>query len=212
MTRILYFIEGLSGWVGKAFAWCILVLTFAYSYEVFMRYALNDPTSWAFDISYIMYGALFMMGGAYTLSRDGHVRGDVFYRLWKPRTQAYVELVLFFLFFMPGVAALTFAGADYALESWSYRPYGPQGPIGEVSSNSPAGVPVAPLKAILPVAAGFLLLQGIAEIVRCVLCIRDGAWPQRLHDVEEIETAILARRARELEQEKSLEGAGGDQK
>ncbi len=210
MTGILYFIERLSAWVGKAFAWCILVLTFAYSYEVFMRYALNDPTSWAFDISYIMYGALFMMGGAYTLSRNGHVRGDVFYRLWKPRTQAYVELVLFFLFFFPGVAALTFAGADYALESWSYRPYGPEGPVGEVSTNSPAGVPVAPLKTILPIAAGFLLLQGIAETVRCVLCIRDGVWPQRLHDVEEMETAIVAQRARAREQEQSLEDAGGN--
>ncbi len=210
MTRILYFIERLSAWVGKAFAWCILVLTFAYSYEVFMRYTLNAPTSWAFDISYIMYGALFMMGGAYTLSRGGHVRGDVFYRLWKPRTQAYVELVLFILFFFPGVAALTFAGADYALDSWSYYPYGPQGPAGEVSTNSPAGVPVAPLKTILPIAAGFLLLQGIAETVRCLLCIRDGVWPQRLHDVEEMETAIVAQRARAREQEQSLEDTGGN--
>lgn len=210
MTGILYFIERLSAWVGKAFAWCILVLTFGYSYEVFMRYVLNDPTSWAFDISYTMYGALFMMGGAYTLSRNGHVRGDVFYRLWKPRTQAYVELVLFILFFFPGIAALTFAGADYALESWSYRPYGPAGPPGEISTNSPAGVPIAPLKTILPVAAAFMLLQGIAESLRCVLCIRDGVWPKRLHDVEEMEIAILAQQARAREQEQGLEDAGGN--
>ena len=208
MTRILHFTDRLSMWVGKAFAWCILVLTFAFSYEVFMRYVLNAPTSWAFDMSYTMYGALFMMGGAYTLSRGGHVRSDVFYRLWKPRTQAYVELVLFFLFFFPGVAALTFAGADYALESWSYRPYGPEGLAGEVSTNSPAGVPIAPLKTILPIAAGFLLLQGIAETVRCLLCIRDGVWPQRLHDVEEMETAIVAQRALAREQEQSLADTG----
>lgn len=211
MTGILYFIERLSAWVGKAFAWCILVLTFAYTYEVFMRYVLNDPTSWAFDISYTMYGALFMMGGAYTLSRGGHVRGDVFYRLWKPRTQAYVELVLFILFFFPGVAALTFAGADYAMESWSYSPYGPLGPPGEVSTNSPAGVPIAPLKTILPLASGFLLLQGIAETVRCVMCIRDGVWPQRLHDVEEMEIALLAQRTRDLaQQQQPAENSEGD--
>ena len=201
MTRAIYFVDSLSAWVGKAFAWCILVLTAAYSYEVFVRYVLNDPTAWAYDISYTMYGALFMMGGAYALSRNGHVRGDVFYRLWKPRTQASVELVLYIAFFFPGVAALVLAGSDYALESWSYRPLGPEGPIGEVSTFSPAGVPVAPLKTVLPIAAFFLFLQGVAEVARCVLCIRDGAWPQRLHDVEEMEIALLAQRERELKKE-----------
>jgi len=117
MDRVVFFINKLSMWIGHAFAWCILVLTFAISYEVFVRYALRDPTAWAFDVSYIMYGALFMMAGAYTLSRDAHVRGDVFYRLWPPRVQAGVELVLYFLFFFPGVLALVYAGYDYAAES-----------------------------------------------------------------------------------------------
>ena len=210
MTRVLYFIDSLSVWVGKAFAWCILVLTAAYCYEVFMRYLLNDPTSWAYDISYTMYGALFMMGGAYALSRNGHVRGDVFYRLWRPRIQASVELVLYFAFFFPGVAALIYAGTDYALESWSYRPLGPAGPIGEVSTLSPAGVPVAPLKTILPLAAFFLFLQGVAEVVRCVHCIRDGAWPRRLRDIEELETVILAQRARESKAEEYSSVRGED--
>ncbi len=191
MTRVLYFIDRLSMWVGHAFGWCILVLTFAITYEVFVRRVLRAPTAWAFDISYIMYGALFMMAGAYTLSRDGHVRGDVIYRLLPPRVQAWVEFFLYFIFFFPGVLALIFAGYDYAAESWGYRPYGFQGPWGEISINSPAGVPVSPLKALLPISAFFLLLQGIAEMIRCVQCIRTGEWPQRLHDVEETQTVLL---------------------
>ena len=127
MDSIVYFIERLSTWVGKAFAWCILVLTFATTYEVFVRYVLREPTSWAFDMSYIMYGSLFMMAGAYTLARGGHVRGDVIFRLWPPRVQAAIELVLFILFFFPGIGALIYAGIDYAMESWSYMPFGPEG-------------------------------------------------------------------------------------
>jgi TRAP-type mannitol/chloroaromatic compound transport system permease small subunit len=191
MNRLLFFIDSLSGWVGKAFAWCILVLTLGTTYEVFMRYLLRDPTDWAFDMSYIMYGALFMMAGAYTLSRDGHVRGDVIYRLWPPRVQATIELVLYLVFFFPGMAALIYAGIDYASESWSYMPFGPAGRRGEISINSPAGVPVSPLKTILPVAAFFCFLQGIAEVGRCVLCLKQGKWPERLHDVEEMEDQIL---------------------
>ncbi len=188
MNRIVFLIEKLSMWVGHAFAWCVLVLTFAVSYEVFVRYVLRDPTSWAFDISYIMYGALFMMAGAYALSRDAHVRGDVVYRLWPPRVQAGVELVLYFVFFFPGVLALIYAGYDYAAESVGYR---------EASINSPAGVPVYPLKVILPVASFFLLLQGIAETIRCIQCLRTGEWPKRLADVEEMETIIRERKRAE---------------
>ncbi len=199
MSWFLLFIESLSMWVGKAFAWCILVLTFGTTYEVFVRYVLEDPTAWAFDMSYIMYGALFMMAGAYTLSRDGHVRGDVVYRLWPPRVQAGIELVLYLVFFFPGVTALIVAGIDYAAESWSYRPFGPQGPAGEISINSPAGVPVSPLKTILPVASFFLLIQGLAEFGRCVMCLRSGQWPQRLADVREMEETLLAEREQALE-------------
>ena len=188
MDRVVFFINKLSMWIGHAFAWCILVLTFAISYEVFVRYMLRDPTAWAFDVSYIMYGALFMMAGAYTLSRDGHVRGDVFYRLWPPRVQAGVELVLYFLFFFPGMLALVYAGYDYAAESVGWR---------EASINSPAGVKIYPLKIILPVSAFFLLLQGIAESIRCIQCLRTGEWPKRLHDVEEMETLIRERKREE---------------
>ncbi len=213
MIRFIYFIDNLSAWVGKAFAWCILVLTMAYTYEVFVRYVLNDPTAWAFDMSYIMYGALFMMAGAYTLSRDAHVRGDVIFRLWPPRVQAVVELVLIVLFLFPGMAALIFAGADYAQESWSYRPYGDDGPRGEISVNSPIGVPVSPLKTLLPLAAFFVFLQGLAEAARCILCLKDGAWPERLKDVEETEDQILKRmrvREQELEHEMHLDSRGDD--
>ena len=183
MRNFLFWINSLSMWVGKAFAWLILVLTLAISYEVFVRYALRAPTTWAFDISYITYGAMFLMAGAYALSRGSHVRADVVYRLWKPRTQASMDLLLYILFFLPAVAALIYSGWAYAKMSVQFR---------EVSIFSPAGVPVFPLKALIPVTGVLLLLQGIAEIIRCIICIRDGQWPQRLHDVEETESIILA--------------------
>ena len=185
MERFIFAIDSLSAWIGKAFAWCILLLTFAVAYEVFVRYALRDPTSWAFDMSYMMYGSLFMMGGAYTLSRDGHVRGDVLYRLWKPKTQAIVEMTLYFLFFFPGIIAFIYAGTDYALESWSYN-YG----TGEVSINSPANVPISQFKTVLPIAAGFLFLQGVAQVCRCIVCLKTGSWLAHLEDVEELETVL----------------------
>jgi TRAP-type mannitol/chloroaromatic compound transport system permease small subunit len=181
INKLILQIDRLSKAVGHAFAWCIIILTFGTAYEVFVRYALRDPTSWAFDMSYILYGALFLMAGAYTLSRNGHVRGDVFYRLWPQRVQAGVELVLYFLFFFPGVIALMYAGWGYGTESLRLR---------EVSVNSPVGVPIWQLKMLIPAAGFFLTLQGIAEVLRCILCLRDGAWPPRLHDVEELEAAL----------------------
>ncbi|MCL4766495.1 MAG: TRAP transporter small permease subunit [Hyphomicrobiaceae bacterium] len=183
MVGFLLFIDRLSAGVGKAFSWCIIVLTFGTCYEVFMRYILRAPTSWAFDVAYCMYGALFLMAGAYTLSRNGHVRGDVVYRLLPVKTQAGVDLALYVLFFFPGFLALLVWGYPYALTSFTIR---------EVSIYSPAGMPIWPLKALIPTAAVFMLLQGVAEAIRCVICLRDGAWPQRLHDVEELESAILA--------------------
>ncbi len=182
VDRYLMFIDRLSMWMGKVFAWCILILTFAVSYEVFVRYVLRDPTSWAYDVSYIMYGALFLMAGAYTVSRDGHVRGDVIYRLWPQRVQAMIDLTLYLLFFFPGVSALIYSGFTFAHMSWRY---------GETSVYSPASIPVYQLKALIPIAGVVLFLQGISELVRCVHCIRDGYWPARYHDVEELELAIL---------------------
>jgi len=182
MTRFLHFIDSLSTWVGKSFAWVILVLTLGVSYEVFVRYALRAPTTWAFDFSYINYGALFMMAGAYTLCRNGHVRADVVYRLWSPRTQASFDLVLFIIFFMPAVLALMYSGWDYAARSIGYR---------EVSIFSPAGIPIFPLKTLIPVAGLFLFIQGVAEIIRCIITIRTNRWPRRLHDVEETESIIM---------------------
>lgn len=181
MNRIVYTIDQLSKSVGHAFAWCIVILTVAVSYEVFVRYVLRDPTSWAFDLSYILYGGLFIMAGAYALSRNAHVRGDVFFRLWPPRVQAGLELFLYFIFFFPGVLALVYSGWGYGTESLR---------IGEVSVNSPAGVPIWPLKMLIPVAGILLTLQGIAEVLRCVLCLQTGQWPPRLHDVEEMEVAV----------------------
>jgi TRAP-type mannitol/chloroaromatic compound transport system permease small subunit len=193
MERFIFIIDSFTAWVGKAFAWLILLLSIGVAYEVFVRYALRDPTSWAFDISYMMYGTLFMMAGAYALARDAHVRGDVVYRLWKPKIQATVELILYFLFFFPGILAFIFAGADYAAESWSYN-YG----TGEVSINSPAGVPISQFKTVIPIAGGLLLLQGLAQVARCIICIRTGEWPAHLEDVEEMEIALLQEKEDEL--------------
>lgn len=175
-------IDLLNKSVGHAFAWCIIILTLGVSYEVFVRYVLRDPTSWAFDLSYILYGALFIMSGAYTLSRGGHVRADILSRRWRPRTQAGLELVLYFLFFFPGVLALVIAGWGYGHESFVIR---------EVSVNSPVGVPIWPLKMLIPAAGVLLTLQGIAEVLRCVLCLKEGSWPPRLHDVEELESQLI---------------------
>lgn len=189
MTRFLHFIDSLSTWVGKSFGWLILVLTLGVSYEVFVRYLLRAPTTWAFDFSYIIYGALFLMAGAYTLARNGHVRADVLYRFWKPRTQASMDLLLYIIFFLPAVAAWMYAGWSYAQMSVRFR---------EVSIFSPAGIPVFPLKALIPITGLLLLIQGIAEIIRCVLCIQLGHWPQRLHDVEETESIIIHEKQQQL--------------
>jgi TRAP-type mannitol/chloroaromatic compound transport system permease small subunit len=190
LQRVIYTIDQLSKTIGHAFAWCIIIVTFGTCYEVLVRYVLNDPTSWAFDMSYLMYGAVFYMAGAYTLSRAGHVRADMFYRLWPERVQAGVELVLYVIFFFPGILALVIAGSGYGFESMRIR---------EVSVNSPAGVPIWPLKMMIPVGGALIALQGFAEVLRCVLCLRDGHWAGRLHDVEELEKQILEQHAREAD-------------
>lgn len=182
MRGFVHFVDRLSLWVGHAFAWCIVILTLGISYEVLVRYAFRAPTAWAFDIGYIMYGALFYMAGAYALSRGGHVRGDILYRLWTPRTQAKLDLVLYVIFYFPGIFALIWAGIAHAEQSWRYL---------EVSVYSPANIPIYPLKTLLPIGGGLLALQGAAEVCRCLMCIRDGRWPRRLHDVEELELQIL---------------------
>ena len=187
MNRAILGIDQISKTVGHAFAWCIVILTLGTCYEVFVRYVLNAPTSWAFDFSYLMYGAVFYMAGAYTLSRGGHVRADMFYRLWRPRTQAVVELVLYVIFFFPGILALMYSGWLYGYDS--ARTF-------EVSVNSPAGIPIWPLKMMIPFGAGLIALQGFAEVLRCIVCLREGQWPTRLHDVEELEKQILEETAR----------------
>jgi TRAP-type mannitol/chloroaromatic compound transport system permease small subunit len=182
LTGFVRFIDKLSLWVGHSFAWCIVILTLGTSYEVFVRYVLRAPTGWAFDIGYMMYGALFLMAGAYTLSRNGHVRGDVLYRTWSEPTQAKVDCALYILFYLPATLALMYAGWTFAAQSWRYN---------EVSVWSPANIPVYPMKTLIPIAGLLLFLQGVAELCRCVECMRTGRWPRRLHDVEELETAIL---------------------
>jgi TRAP-type mannitol/chloroaromatic compound transport system permease small subunit len=190
MQGMLLFVDRLSTWVGKLFAWSIVALTAVVCYEVFMRYVIGAPTTWAYDVSYILYGALFIMAGAYALARSAHVRADVLYRFLAPRTQAWIDLVLYLIFFMPAVLAFMYAGYGFAESSWK---------MGERSPFSPAGPPLYHFKSLIPLAGFFLLLQGLAEILRCVLTIRSGVWPQRLQDVEELEEELL-------KQVKSAEG------
>ncbi|MDE0097445.1 MAG: TRAP transporter small permease subunit [Gammaproteobacteria bacterium] len=182
MNKFLHFVDSLSVWVGKCFAWCIVVLTFATCYEVFVRYVLNAPTVWAFDMSVQMYGSLFVMAGAYALAQDAHVRGDVLYRLMTQRTQATVDLVLYIIFLLPAVFALTWYGYGFATDSWFYK---------EVSWSSPARIQIYFFKTLIPVAGVLIFLQGLAESIRCIMCIRDGYWPKRMHDVEETEDMMI---------------------
>jgi TRAP-type mannitol/chloroaromatic compound transport system permease small subunit len=186
LIGFINFADRLSAWFGKSFGWLIILMTIGMSYEVFVRYVLNRPTSWALDVSFIMYGTLFMMGGAYTLSRGGHVRGDFIYRLWSVRTQGAVDLVLYIFFFFPGVIALIFTGWKYSARSWGYA---------EVSVNSPAGIPIFQFKSVL-VAAGILLfIQGIAQMCRCIIAIRKGYWYTAEEDVVETEQLLIKQRA-----------------
>jgi TRAP-type mannitol/chloroaromatic compound transport system permease small subunit len=182
MQKLLLFIDTVSTWVGHAFSWLIVALTLQVSWEVFSRYALGNPHPWAFDAMIQLYGTLFMMAGAYTLSKNGHVRGDVLYGFFRPRTQATLDLILYIVFFIPGVIALTWAGYDFAAESWRIR---------ESSNVTYGGPPYYPFKTVIPIAGALLLLQGIVEIIRSTICVQQGAWPSRERDVEEVDVDEL---------------------
>jgi TRAP-type mannitol/chloroaromatic compound transport system permease small subunit len=181
--KFVYAIEGLSLWVGRAFGWCIMILTLSVVYEVFVRYVLNSPTVWAFDMMIQMYGALFLMCGAYALAQDTHVRADVIYRLFAVRVQAGLDFVLYFLFFFPGILALVWYGYEIASDSWRWK---------EVSFNSPASIQIYFFKSLIPLSGSLLVIQGIAELVRCVMAMRSGVWPERLADVKETEDLLAA--------------------
>ena len=176
--RFIHAIDEISYWSGKAFAWLIVALTFVVSIEVFKCYILNAPTAWIFDFNNMLYGTLFMMTGAYTLAAAGHVRADFVYIYMRPRVQAALDLALYFLFFIPGILGLIYAGYDYAALSWR---------IGEHSTVTAEGPPIYHFKSVIPIAGALVMLQGLAEIVRCVECLRTGAWPARLEDVEEMD-------------------------
>ncbi len=175
-VRLIHAIDRINTFVGKGAAWLIIGLMLLVCGEVFKRYALNKPTAWIFDASNMFYGTLFMLCGAYALAQNAHVRGDFLYSSMKPRTQASLDLVLYVLFFFPGIAALCYAGYDFAAISWR---------INEHSNTTSDGPPVYHFKAIIPIAGAFVMLQGVAEVIRCVLCLKTGEWPARLKDVAE---------------------------
>ena len=195
MEKRIFFLESLSIWIGRAFGWCILILTLSVTYEVFVRYVLNAPTVWAFDMMVQMYGALFLMAGPYALAQDAHVRGDVIYRLFPFKVQARIDLILYIFFFFPGMLALFYFGYEIASDSWRYK---------EVSWNSPARIQIYFFKSLIPLAGGLLILQGISESMRCILCIRDGKWMKRHEDVRETEKDLISRKKEEERQRKAL--------
>jgi TRAP-type mannitol/chloroaromatic compound transport system permease small subunit len=182
MQKLLLTIDKISTLAGQFFSWLIVALTLMISWEVFSRYVLSNPHPWAFDVMSMMYGSLFMMAGAYTLSKNGHVRGDVLYGFFPPRLQAGLDLTLYIVFFIPGVFALAYAGYFYAAESWA---------INEHSNITANGPPVYPFKTIIPIAGFILLAQGVVEIIRCIICLKQGAWPSRGDDVEEVDVEKL---------------------
>ena len=181
MQKILLFVDKASTFVGHFFSWSIVGLTLLISWEVFSRYVLNTPHAWALDAQIMLYGVLFMMAGAYTLAAGGHVRGDVLYGFFEPRTQAAIDLVLYVLFFLPGIFAMAYAGWTYASDSLAIHE----------TTFSPEPLPLYPFKFIIPLAAFFLFLQGIVEIIRCTICLRDGKWSSRVADVVEVDVAKL---------------------
>jgi TRAP-type mannitol/chloroaromatic compound transport system permease small subunit len=215
--QILYGIDGISTWLGKAAAWLIILLMTVVCVEVFKRYIMNMPTAWIFDADNMMYGTLFMLCGAYTLAQNAHVRGDFLYSSMRPRMQASLDIVLYVIFFLPGVAALIYAGYDYASISWH---------INEHSNVTADGPPVYHFKTVIPVAGALILLQGIAEIARCVVCLKTGEWPSRLADVAEIDVIeeqlahseyvdeesrkIAIERAQQIDETARQRGMGGD--
>ena len=182
MQKVLLFVDKISTWVGHAFSFFAVALTLHVSWEVFSRYALDNPRAWAFDVMIMFYGTLFMMAGAYTLAQNGHVRGDVIYGFFSPRAQATVDLTLYIVFFLPGVFALTYAGYYYAADSWR---------INEHSNITYEGPPVYPFKTVIPLAGAFVLMQGIVEIIRCIICLKQGEWPSRQADVVEVDVDKL---------------------
>ena len=182
MQKVLLFVDKVSTWVGQLFSWLIVSLALLITWEVFSRYAVGNPHAWAFDVMIMMYGTLFMMAGAYTLAKNGHVRGDVLYGFFPPRLQAGLDLALYIVFFIPGVIALCWAGYVYAGESWR---------IGEHSNITADGPPIYPFKTIIPIAGAFLLIQGVVEIIRCAICLKEGQWPSREEDVEEVDVDKL---------------------
>ncbi|BEI33946.1 TRAP transporter small permease subunit [Polynucleobacter sp. HIN5] len=182
MQNLFLTVDKVSTFVGHFFSWLVIGLTGLIGFEVFSRYVLNDPHPWAFDAQMMLYGTMFMMAGAYTLAKNGHVRGDILYGFLKPRTQAIFDLILYVVFFIPGIIALAYAGYIFAADSWR---------ILEHSSITADGPPIYPFKTIIPIAGVFLLLQGVVEILRCVVCIREGEWPSREQDVEEVDVDAL---------------------
>src|SRR5262249_25331179 len=217
VQSFLHTIDGISTWVGKAFSWLLIGLMTVVCVEVFKRYILNAPTAWIFDADNMLYGTLFMMCGAYTLAQNAHVRGDFLYSSMRPRTQASLDIALYVIFFFPGIAALIYAGYDYAAISWAFADSPP------VPAEGP---PVYHFKTVIPIAGALVMLQGIAEMVRCVVCLKTGEWPSRLHDVAEIDVVeeqlagseyvdeesrkIAIERAHEIDEAARQRGMGGD--
>jgi TRAP-type mannitol/chloroaromatic compound transport system permease small subunit len=159
------FVDRLSEWIGKAFAWLIPILIGELVYDTIARYIFNAPTTWSYDISYMLYGAAFMGGAAYTLLRDEHVRIEVIYEKVSPKSRAIIDAICYVVFFFPSMGALLYFGTEFTIKSWRML---------ETSGESMWSPPIYPFKTVIPITILFLTLQGIVQFLRCLIAIKEG--------------------------------------
>jgi len=156
--RVAHALDAVTRAVGKAVAWLILPMVGSLVWEVVARYFFSAPTVWAYDMTFMLYGTFFMLGSAWTLQRGGHIRTDVYYGKWSQRTQARVDLVCYLVFFFPAMLVFFWLGAEYFWKSFQQN---------ERIVTSPWLPIVWPFKFVIPATAALLVLQGIAECIRC---------------------------------------------
>ena len=168
MAAAITWIDRFSLWTGRIVCWLTVPLIGAMVYEIFMRYAFTAPTMWAYDISRMLYGALFMLGAGYGLFRGVHIRADFIYRNWSARAQGMVDGILYVLFYFPGLIVFLWMSTDFAYESWIRLERG----------MDTAWMPfVFPIKTVLPIGVLFLMIQGVSELLKCIYAATKGRWP-----------------------------------
>lgn len=176
LARTVQALDQINLWAGKIIGWLIIPMVLSLVYEVVARYVFNAPTIWAYDMTYMLYGTFFMVGAGYTLMRGGHIRTDMLYAAWSPRTQGAVDAACYVLFFFPAIIAFLWVTWPYFLGSFLR---------GERVVSSPWMPVIYPLKFMMPLTCALLLVQGIAELLRSVHAMRTGLWLPRPNPANE---------------------------